>query len=63
MLYVSCVPLQYEEGEMYENFRDFYNDVLPEFSKAGKIVQFKVSIICYYITKTSNNIATIFKPL
>ena len=28
---------------MYEDFKNFYNDVLPEFSKAGKVIQFKVS--------------------
>ncbi len=30
---------------MYEDFRNFYNDALPEFSKAGKVVQFKVTIL------------------
>ena len=34
--------LQYEEGDMYEHFRSFYDDVFPEFTTAGKIAQFKV---------------------
>ena len=36
--------LQYEEGDMYEHFRSFYEDVFPEFTTAGKILQFKVRI-------------------
>ena len=28
---------------MYEHFRSFYEDVFPEFTKAGKVMQFKVS--------------------
>ena len=35
--------LQYDEGDIYEHFVQFYEDVLPEFSKAGKVVQFKVT--------------------
>ncbi len=35
--------LQYDESDVYEDFRNFFSDALPEFSKAGKIVQFKVS--------------------
>ena len=27
---------------MYEHFRGFYDDVFPEFAKAGSVVQFKV---------------------
>lgn len=42
LCYMYHVFLQYEEGELYDNFREFYNDVWPEFSKAGRIVQFKV---------------------
>ena len=39
---------------MYEHFRDFFEDVLPEFSKAGKVVQFKVR---------SNLLFIIIKPI
>ena len=37
--------LQYEEGDMYEHFRSFYEDVFPEFTTAGKVVQFKVRVL------------------
>ena len=35
---------QYDEGDLYEHFVQFYKDTLPEFSKAGKVVQFKVKL-------------------
>ncbi|CAI8019465.1 U2 small nuclear ribonucleoprotein auxiliary factor 35 kDa subunit-related protein 1 [Geodia barretti] len=38
--------LEYEEGDMYKQFRSFYEDVFPEFACVGKVVQFKVS--CNY---------------
>ena len=28
---------------MYEQFRSFYDDVLPEFLAAGEVIQFKVA--------------------
>ncbi|CAL1279810.1 unnamed protein product [Larinioides sclopetarius] len=34
--------LEYEDKERYDDFRNFYNDVLPEFKKCGKVIQFKV---------------------
>lgn len=34
---------QHDEKEIYEHFSNFYNDVFPEFLKAGKVVQFKVA--------------------
>ncbi|GBN53559.1 U2 small nuclear ribonucleoprotein auxiliary factor subunit-related protein 1 [Araneus ventricosus] len=34
--------LEYEDKERYEDFRNFYNDVLPEFKLCGKVIQFKV---------------------
>ena len=36
--------VQYEEGDMYEQFRSFYDDVFPEFAEAGEILQFKVRV-------------------
>ena len=39
---MSQLFLQYDEGDAYEQYSEFYSDVLPEFSKAGKVVQFKV---------------------
>ena len=42
MLYTT----QYDEGDMYEHFRSFYEDVFPEFTSVGKVVQFKVWCVC-----------------
>ena len=42
MVVLATFSTQYDEGDLYEHFVQFYKDVLPEFSKAGKIVQFKV---------------------
>ena len=36
------IGLEFEESERYENFKDFYSDVLPEFERFGRIVTFKV---------------------
>ncbi|KAL5476281.1 hypothetical protein EMCRGX_G026205 [Ephydatia muelleri] len=35
--------LEFDEREQFAQFEAFFKDVLPEFSKAGKVVQFKVS--------------------
>ncbi|XP_036054394.1 U2 small nuclear ribonucleoprotein auxiliary factor 35 kDa subunit-related protein 2-like [Onychomys torridus] len=35
--------LEYSDEETYQQFLDFYHDVLPEFKKVGKVIQFKVS--------------------
>ncbi|KAK3594908.1 hypothetical protein CHS0354_020565 [Potamilus streckersoni] len=37
------IVLEYEDSEIYNNFKEFYEDVLPEFKKLGRVVQFKVS--------------------
>lgn len=42
-LVISDLALEYDEGEVYQHFKEFYNDVLPEFQAIGKVVQFKVS--------------------
>ena len=34
--------LEYSEEEIYQQFLDFYDDVLPEFKNVGKVIQFKV---------------------
>jgi hypothetical protein len=34
--------LEFEETERYENFKDFYRDVLPEFERFGRVIMFKV---------------------
>ena len=55
LCYMYHVFLQYEEGELYDNFRDFYNDVWPEFSKAGRIVQFKVCLANTFVDTINSN--------
>ncbi|XP_069319185.1 U2 small nuclear ribonucleoprotein auxiliary factor 35 kDa subunit-related protein 2 isoform X3 [Eulemur rufifrons] len=41
--YDPDASLEYSEEETYQQFLDFYNDVLPEFKNVGKVIQFKVS--------------------
>ncbi|CAF1145886.1 unnamed protein product [Adineta ricciae] len=36
------IGLEFEESERYENFKDFYYDVLPEFERFGQVITFKV---------------------
>ncbi|XP_039700064.1 U2 small nuclear ribonucleoprotein auxiliary factor 35 kDa subunit-related protein 2-like isoform X1 [Pteropus medius] len=40
--YDPDASLEYSEEETYQQFLDFYEDVLPEFRNVGKVVQFKV---------------------
>ncbi|XP_011568933.3 U2 small nuclear ribonucleoprotein auxiliary factor 35 kDa subunit-related protein 2 [Plutella xylostella] len=40
--YDTDLMLEYEENDTYKDFKDFFYDVLPEFEKFGKVVQFKV---------------------
>ncbi|XP_026738263.1 U2 small nuclear ribonucleoprotein auxiliary factor 35 kDa subunit-related protein 2 [Trichoplusia ni] len=42
--YDTDIMLEYEESETYKEFKEFFYDVLSEFEKFGKVVQFKV---CY----------------
>uniref|UniRef100_A0A2K6L8W5 C3H1-type domain-containing protein n=1 Tax=Rhinopithecus bieti TaxID=61621 RepID=A0A2K6L8W5_RHIBE len=42
----DCDPdasLEYSKEEIYQQFLDFYEDVLPKFKNVGKVIQFKVS--------------------
>ncbi|XP_051967498.1 U2 small nuclear ribonucleoprotein auxiliary factor 35 kDa subunit-related protein 2 [Xyrauchen texanus] len=41
--YDTDASLEYSEEEVHQQFLDFYEDVLPEFKNAGRVVQFKVS--------------------
>ncbi|XP_066478557.1 U2 small nuclear ribonucleoprotein auxiliary factor 35 kDa subunit-related protein 2 isoform X2 [Tiliqua scincoides] len=41
--YDTDASLEYSEEEIYQQFLDFYDDVLPEFKNVGKVIQFKVS--------------------
>lgn len=38
------IGLEFEESERYENFKEFYLDVLPEFEKFGPVTRF---FVCY----------------
>ncbi|MEE6510757.1 hypothetical protein FKM82_030919 [Ascaphus truei] len=44
--YDTDASLEYGEEEIYQQFLEFYADVVPEFKSAGKVVQFKVSCNC-----------------
>lgn len=50
----SDLILEYEEGELYNNFRDFYDDIVPEFKAVGKVVQVKVC--CNYEPHLRGNV-------
>ncbi|XP_019384823.1 PREDICTED: U2 small nuclear ribonucleoprotein auxiliary factor 35 kDa subunit-related protein 2 [Crocodylus porosus] len=41
--YDTDASLEYSEEETYQQFLEFYEDVLPEFKSVGKVIQFKVS--------------------
>uniref|UniRef100_A0A8C9ACX6 Uncharacterized protein n=1 Tax=Prolemur simus TaxID=1328070 RepID=A0A8C9ACX6_PROSS len=40
--YDPDASLEYSEEETYQQFLDFYDDVLPAFKHVGKVIQFKV---------------------
>lgn len=40
--YDTDVMLEYADSETYQHFKDFFQDVLPEFQQHGRVVQFKV---------------------
>ncbi|XP_060602820.1 U2 small nuclear ribonucleoprotein auxiliary factor 35 kDa subunit-related protein 2-like [Ruditapes philippinarum] len=40
--YDTDIVLEYEDSEVYQKFREFYEDTLPEFKVIGHMVQFKV---------------------
>lgn len=42
--YDPDASLEYSEEETYQQFLDFYADVLPEFRNVGKVIQFKVGM-------------------
>ena len=43
-LFCQDIGLEFEELERYENFKEFYYDVLPEFERFGHVVVFKVCL-------------------
>ncbi|XP_062907348.1 U2 small nuclear ribonucleoprotein auxiliary factor 35 kDa subunit-related protein 2 isoform X1 [Mobula hypostoma] len=46
--------LEHSEEDIYQQFIDFYEDVLPEFKSIGKVIQFKVS--CNYEPHLRGNV-------
>ncbi|GFO11513.1 U2 small nuclear ribonucleoprotein auxiliary factor 35 kda subunit-related protein 1-like [Plakobranchus ocellatus] len=40
------MSLEFEESDLYQSFRDFYADVVPEFKTVGTVVQVKVCCNC-----------------
>lgn len=44
--YDTDLMLEYDDTETYQHFREFYEDVLPEFELCGRVVQFKVCCNC-----------------
>lgn len=40
--YDTDIMLEYEDSETYKEYKDFFYDVLTEFERFGKVVQFKV---------------------
>ncbi|XP_060038999.1 U2 small nuclear ribonucleoprotein auxiliary factor 35 kDa subunit-related protein 2 isoform X2 [Erinaceus europaeus] len=50
--------LEYSEEETYQQFLDFYDDVLPEFKNVGKVIQFKDYLKCNSVHE--ENTATSF---
>ena len=57
--YDSDLVLEYEDTETYQHFKDFYRDVLPEFKRAGRVVQFKVC--CNYEPHLRGNVYVQFE--
>ncbi|XP_048397176.1 U2 small nuclear ribonucleoprotein auxiliary factor 35 kDa subunit-related protein 2 [Stegostoma tigrinum] len=46
--------LEHSEEDIYQQFVEFYEDVLPEFKSVGKVIQFKVS--CNYEPHLRGNV-------
>ena len=51
---VVDLALEYEEGETYAAYTDFYEDVFPEFRACGRIRMFKVC--CNYEPHLRGNV-------
>uniref|UniRef100_A0A4W3HYN7 Zinc finger CCCH-type, RNA binding motif and serine/arginine rich 2 n=1 Tax=Callorhinchus milii TaxID=7868 RepID=A0A4W3HYN7_CALMI len=52
--YDTDAGLEYSEDDIYQQFVEFYEDVLPEFKSVGKVLQFKVS--CNYEPHLRGNV-------
>jgi hypothetical protein len=53
--------LEYEYSETYKDFKEFFHDVLPEFEKHGKILQFKVSIV--WVVRATSILCKLIKAI
>jgi len=51
---VVDLTLEFEDLELYQHFETFYNDILPEFKAAGRVVQLKVC--CNYEPHLRGNV-------
>lgn len=51
---VSDLTLEYEEGDIYEEFKLFYEDVFPEFETIGHVTRFVVC--CNYEPHLRGNV-------
>ena len=54
LVVVTDLALEYEEGETYAAYTDFYEDVFPEFRACGRIRMFKVC--CNYEPHLRGNV-------
>ncbi|XP_021347037.1 U2 small nuclear ribonucleoprotein auxiliary factor 35 kDa subunit-related protein 2-like isoform X2 [Mizuhopecten yessoensis] len=52
--YDTDLILEYDDSELYQNFRDFYEDIVPEFKAIGRLVQVKVC--CNYEPHLRGNV-------
>ncbi|XP_022098711.1 U2 small nuclear ribonucleoprotein auxiliary factor 35 kDa subunit-related protein 1-like [Acanthaster planci] len=57
--YDTDMGLEYDEGDAYERFLEFYDDVLPELKDFGTVVQFKVC--CNWEPHLRGNVYVQFK--
>ncbi|XP_060070643.1 U2 small nuclear ribonucleoprotein auxiliary factor 35 kDa subunit-related protein 2-like [Ylistrum balloti] len=52
--YDTDLILEYDDSELYQNFREFYEDIVPEFKAIGQVVQVKVC--CNYEPHLRGNV-------
>lgn len=53
--------LEYEDNDLYNSFREFYVDTLPEFKSVGKVINFKVC--CNHEAHLRGNVYIQYKRL
>lgn len=57
--YMPFFSLQVDDQEVYQHYIEFYNDVYPEFEKAGKIQHFKVKSDCAHMHNFTNSLGVV----